>query len=153
MQVSCIKINQMLRSHDCSDELREVSLKATPARLAVLRELEKTDKPLDVGSIIFLLRKKGVKADPATVFRIMNSFRDRGLTDQLQFNEGKFRYELASKFHHHHLVCEVCGAITDMPDNTVENLEKEISSQKGFIVRSHSLEFFGVCKSCIKTRR
>ena len=35
-----------MKPHDCKTELRNASLKATTARLAVLRILEKSDKPL-----------------------------------------------------------------------------------------------------------
>jgi Fe2+ or Zn2+ uptake regulation protein len=56
------------------------------------------------------LEKNNIKSDPATVFRIVNMFTEKGLTKQIQLNEGKFRYELSSKEDHHHLICEKCGA-------------------------------------------
>lgn len=134
-------------NHDCKVELRTASLKATPARLAVLRLLEKTDQPLDVATIIAYLNKQGVDADQATVFRIINLFTDKGLARQIQLNEGKFRYERGGE-EHHHLICERCGGIEDVSDCNIGGLEKEIHSKKGFLVKRHSLEFFGVCKQC-----
>src|SRR5947207_2240520 len=83
--------------HDCKTELRDAALKATPARLGVLELLENTEEPIDVQTMIDFLDEKDIKADPATVFRIVNMFTEKGLTKQLQLNEGKFRYELASK--------------------------------------------------------
>ena len=134
--------------HNCTDELREVDLKATPARLAVLKLLEDSKQPIDVSSIKDYLDKKSIKTDPVTVFRIINTFTEKGITKQIQFNEGKFRYELASKDEHHHLICKTCGSIEDISDCNIEDLEKEIESRKGFKVQSHSLEFFGVCGRC-----
>jgi len=134
--------------HDCKEELRDMDLKATPARLAVLRLLEKIDKPVDVAGIIDYLRQQGIKADPATVFRIMNLFTDNGLAKQIQLNEGKFRYELGAKEDHHHLICENCGAIEDVSDCNIEALEKDIMKKKKFFIKHHSLEFFGVCNKC-----
>ncbi len=134
--------------HDCKDELNDVSLRATPARIALMHFLEKSDKPLDVESMISYLEKRDIQTDPATVFRIINLFSEKGLVKSIQLNEGKFRYELAARPDHHHLVCAKCGDIEDISDCNINALEKEIEKKKKFKVASHSLEFFGVCKLC-----
>lgn len=147
MQVSC---NYMGINHDCKTELREVALRATPARLAILKLLEKTNKPLDVAMIRSYLEQYNIETDPATVFRIMNSFTERGLTKELHLNEGKARYELKSRDDHHHLICKNCGNIEDISDCNIDALEKDIEKKKKFKVTSHSLEFFGICSNCQK---
>lgn len=134
--------------HDCKEELREIELKATPTRLAVLSFLEKNNKPIDIGTIIEYLKEKYIAADQATIFRIINTFTNKGLTRQIQFHEGKARYELASRADHHHLICEKCGNIEDISDCNINALEKDIQKKKKFLVKSHSLEFFGLCPAC-----
>ena len=134
--------------HDCKEELRDLDLKATPKRLAVLKLLETTDKPVDIAMITVYLKKHKVKTDPATVFRIMNLFTAKGITKQIQLNESKFRYELSSQSDHHHLICESCGSIEDITDCNIEGLEKEIEKKKKFKIKSHALEFFGLCSNC-----
>lgn len=134
--------------HDCKDELNEVALRATPARIALMQLLETSNKPLDVQSMIDFLEKKDIKTDPATVFRIVNMFTEKGLVKPIQLNEGKFRYELTTREPHHHLVCEKCGNIEDISNCNIAALEKEIEKKKHFKVTSHSLEFFGICQSC-----
>lgn len=134
--------------HNCKEELRDVELKATPARLAILDVLEHTDAPLDVAAIIEALEKDAIKTDQATVFRIMNSFTQKRLVRQIQLHEGKFRYEMASMPDHHHLMCEECGKIEDISDCAISDLESDIRKKKGFVVKHHSLEFFGVCQQC-----
>ncbi len=135
-------------NHDCKDELNEVELRATPARIALMQLLETTEKPVDVQTMIDFLERKGIKTDPATVFRIVNMFTEKGLTKQIQLLEGKARYELASNADHHHLVCTKCGDIQDISDCNIDLLEKDIQTKKKFRVTSHSLEFFGICDSC-----
>ncbi len=134
--------------HDCKDELREADLRATPARLAVMSFLEKTGQPVDVTSVIDYLNANGIKTDPATIFRMMNTLTQKGITTPIQFQEGKSRYELSSKEDHHHLICENCGKIEDVSDTIVPTLEKKIKKKYGFKVVRHSLEFFGLCKLC-----
>ena len=136
--------------HDCREELNAVNLRATPARIALMSLLETTDKPIDVQSMIQYLDENDIKTDPATVFRIVNMFTEKGLLKPIQLNEGKYRYELASISDHHHLVCESCGNIEDISDCSIDLLEKDIETKKEFKVTSHSLEFFGICANCQK---
>ena len=135
------------KSHDCKDELNEAQLKATPARIAVLQLLENSQMPLDVASIIDVLKGKDIDIDPATAFRMMHTFTQKGIAKQIQLNEGKFRYELSTKADHHHLICQSCGKIEDISDCAIPQLESEIQKKKHFLVKSHSLEFFGLCSS------
>lgn len=136
--------------HDCKEELNEAELRATPARIAVMKLLENTDAPVDVSMIIDYLDKQHIKTDPATAFRIVNMFLEKGLIKQISFNEGKFRYELAAKEEHHHLICDNCGRIEDISDCAIPELEKDIKKKKGFLVKRHALEFFGLCSNCQK---
>lgn len=137
-------------NHNCKDELNEVNLRATPVRVALMNLLESTDKPVDVQTMIAYLEKHNINTDPATVFRIVNVFTEKGITKQIQLQEGKSRYELASQLDHHHLVCSKCGDIQDISDCNISALQNDIESKKGFKVTSHSLEFFGICASCQK---
>ena len=136
--------------HDCKIELNEVELRATPARLALMNLFEASSEPLDVQTMIDYLDRKDIKADPATVFRIVNLFKEKGLLQSIQLNEGKFRYELSSKPHHHHFVCEQCGAIQDISDFSIKKIEVDIQKKRHLTITSHSLEFFGICADCQK---
>lgn len=138
----------MNQTHDCKIELRDADLRATPARVALLQLLEQSGAPMDVTTMIKNLTQEGLVVDQATVFRIINTFTEKGITKQLSLREGKFRYELSSKEEHHHLICEQCGSIEDISDCNITALEKDIKKKKKFLVRSHALEFFGVCQQC-----
>lgn len=135
--------------HDCREELHDAKLRVTPARLGVLAMLESADMPVDVSMVTDYLKKQKISADEATVFRILNTFTDKGITKPIELNEGKLRYEYAAKPSHHHFVCEKCKAITDVEGCTVEVLERQIEKTKGAKVTRHSLEFFGFCRRCI----
>lgn len=137
-----------LIKHDCKEELRGLDLKATPIRLGILRLLETADNPVDVATIIAYLREHNIDVDPATVFRSINQFHEKGLVKEIHLNESKLRYELASQPEHHHLVCEKCGRIESIADCDIQKLEEEINKKKKFMVKKHSLEFFGLCEKC-----
>lgn len=127
--------------------LQNAQLKITTARQAVLEFFAGRDTPADVVELLEYLKKEEIDADKATVYRILDAFYDKGIITRMEFGEGKFRYELSGS-DHHHLLCERCGSIADISDCNIDVLEKEIKKKKGFIVKRHSLEFFGVCKQC-----
>lgn len=125
--------------------LRAVGLRSTGARVAILDFLEQQKNPIDVLTIVKRLEEE---ADQATVYRILEILTSKGLLNRLEFGEGKYRYEL-QKDDHHHLICQNCGSITDIEDSHTEKFEREIKNKTGFLVKSHSLEFFGICKKCL----
>ena len=137
----------MAKLHDCTEELQNVDLHVTPARLATMQLFESHNTPLDAQHLIDHLHNT-LGVDRVTVFRILNAFVEKGLVRKLEFGEGKARYEL-NKEEHHHLVCESCGTIEDISDCTIIDLEKDIKEKKGFLVKHHALEFFGFCKNCL----
>jgi len=134
--------------HDCREELKSLSLRATPARLGILKLLEASEKPLDVAAMAQYLEKNKIETDPATVFRIVNILTQKGLIRPIQFNEGKARYDAAIKGDHHHLVCESCGKVESVSDSFMAEVEKKIQKDKKFLIKSHSLEFYGLCEDC-----
>lgn len=140
-------LTQVIRMNDKRQILQNSGLKSTEARMALLSLLEKEDDPKDVESIVLSLKTSNVKADQATVYRILEILTQKGLINRVEFGEGKYRYEL-QKDDHHHLVCSNCGSITDVEDKYMEKIEDEIKYKTGFLVKSHSLEFFGLCQNC-----
>lgn len=134
--------------HDCTEELRSMRLRATPARLGILQILERANTPLDVVTIMSLLQENGIDADEATVFRVLKAFTDTGLAKAIRFREDKKRYEYAGKPAHHHFVCERCGTVEDVMGCVVSEMEKKLEKTTGAKISTHSLEFFGTCRGC-----
>lgn len=139
-----------MNPHDCSQELANAGLKSTTARLGVLEILESRRNPLDVRSIADYLKKKKIKADKGTIFRIMHAFVKKGLVSQIQLHEGKFRYEHTGFGDHHHFICEKCDTIYDIENCSISKTSQYISKKMGHLIKRHSLEFFGLCYSCNK---
>ena len=127
--------------------LRSTGLRITPARLAVFSILEDSTKPLDINSIYQEVAKRHVDADQVTIYRIIENFIDKNLVTRIRLAEKKFYYE-SKRAEHHHAICEKCGSIADVSNCSIGKVEREIEKTKGFLVNSHSLEFFGLCNKC-----
>jgi Fur family ferric uptake transcriptional regulator len=127
--------------------LRTHGLKATPQRVHVLGLLAKAKKPV---SIAELQKKADSSLDSVTLYRSLETLVQNSLARPVDLRHGHTDYELTSdREHHHHIVCEKCGAIEDFEWCPEPSLEKKILKNTGFAkLFDHSLEFFGLCKKC-----
>jgi len=139
----------LVKTSEYRKDLEASGLKQTKSRIAVLDILQNEDRPLDALELCTKIQERGIDIDQATVYRILDIFRQKGLIHRFEFQEGKFRYELTG-YDHHHLICDACGIIEDIADCDIDRFEDEILKKKGFRVKRHSLEFYGICKSCLR---
>lgn len=78
-----------------------------------------------------------------TVYRTLDLLAELGLLRKLELGDGP-RYELAED-HHHHLICESCGDISEFEECPLDLCQ--LPSDE-FEVRSHSVEVYGKCTAC-----
>lgn len=128
--------------------LKKHGLKATPKRVAVLSIFEQNQNPLSIEDITNFLKKRKIRVDQVTVYRIIDAFLKLQLISRFDFHEGKFRYEIASKPHHHHAVCTECGYVEDINEHIFGNVVDKVSKETDFHITNHAIEFFGLCHNC-----
>jgi len=117
----------------------------TSQKKKVLSVLHK--QPQTVLEILQGVKSNNSTVDKATVYRILTSFIELGIVKEIHLGHRETRYELTNTKHHHHLVCESCGDIEDVKLNE-DIFLKEVKKQTSFLIKSHSLEFFGTCRKC-----
>lgn len=125
--------------------LKEQGHRITPQRQSILDVMK--DHPMTVDEIHSSLTNKDV--DLASVYRTVKLLKQTGLIQEIDFGDGKKRYELLDRTdHHHHIVCNSCGVIEDIIFPNEERLLRHVKNQSQFIVKRHTLEFFGLCQNC-----
>ena len=129
--------------------LRQHGLKATTGRIRLLASLNAASQPLSIQNILARLSKN---TDKTTVYRNLKSLQTLGVVAQVDFRHGHAHYELASKTHHHHLVCTNCGKVEDITGQEIEKSLKQVikKSRQFAVIKNHSLELFGLCKKCVR---
>jgi len=139
----------MQKNEDLQKILRKSGHKATPARLAILGIFDKNKNPMSAQEIIDALPSD---TDQATVYRTLKSLREKGVIKQIDLRHNHAHYELADVADHHHLICLRCGRIEDVAHHGVEAMENTVlHNSKHFAeIKTHALEFYGVCKTCAK---
>ena len=126
-----------------SKTLHQKGLRLTEQRKRILALL--TSQPKSATEI---LKSSGQGIDKATVYRTLDCLVKLGLAGKIQFKEKQSKYELLTDAdHHHHAVCDNCGSIEDIALKESQMLEK-LKQQTDFKIKSHSLEFFGLCIKC-----
>lgn len=110
--------------------------------MTVLDILAKTKKPICASVLVNKL-----KVNKTTIYRQIKKYIKANLILEVEFGDGKKRYELKGLKHHHHLMCRHCNKIENISlDEKV--LLSEVAKRSNFRVEKHNLEFFGLCKNC-----
>jgi Fur family transcriptional regulator, ferric uptake regulator len=121
-------------------KMRGGGYKATPQRVAVLQALaEEQHQSLEE------VRARCPEVGLVTVYRTLGLFGELGIVRRLDLGDGA-RYELAED-HHHHMICESCGDISEFEECPLDPELLPVESY-GFEVRAHSIEVYGRCAGC-----
>lgn len=137
------------------DELRARGLRFTAQRKAVLDIIIQNEgKHLSPEEIYGLVKINTPEIGVATVYRTLMLLEDMGFVHKIDLDDGKGRYELnkSEEDHlHHHLICVKCGSISEVKYDLLELLEEQILKENEFLVKNHSVKFYGYCKECLKS--
>lgn len=120
-------------------------------RRALVEALARASRPLTSPEV--------AAADPrlalSSVYRNLAVLVEVGVARRLASHGDTARYELAEAFseHHHHLVCDRCGAVLDYeaPPGLERSLRRGLAAvraETGFQPRAHALEILGICAAC-----
>ncbi|MBD7945140.1 MULTISPECIES: Fur family transcriptional regulator [Psychrobacillus] len=133
-------------------QLSGAGYKLTPQREATVRVLlENEEDHLSAEDVFLLVREKSPDIGLATVYRTLELLNELNVVDKIQFGDGVSRYDLrqegAAHFHHH-LVCIECGAVDEIQEDLLEDVEEIVEKKWNFIIKDHRLTFHGICHRC-----
>lgn len=133
---------------DLESILKTAGQSVTKPRQAVFETLSHTDEPLKNGEIA----KRTSQVDRASVYRTLELFTKLGITTTTIRGWTPFT-ELAEPFkpHHHHMICEHCGGVEEIANDTLEDVLTLIANRHQFTLKSHTVELSGLCDSCSKS--
>jgi Fur family ferric uptake transcriptional regulator len=133
---------------DISGRLSELGYRLTPQRLMVVQAVEAADGHISAEEIYLQIRAIYPHMNISTVYRTLELLNERGLVTETDMGDGRVRYHSIGKGHHHHLVCQKCGATIDVEESTLSPLWDEIGQRYHFEVDMKHLALFGLCSKC-----
>ena len=124
-------------------------LKNTPQRQKIVEVFLKSGSHLTTEELYDKVRKVDPAIGQATVYRTMKLLCDSGLAKEVHLADAIARYELVyGEKHHDHLICESCGMNIEVMDEEIERLQEALARRHGFVLTSHRMALYGVCRRC-----
>lgn len=129
--------------------LRDHNLPITAQRLAIAEVVLGSERHLSAEEVAREVTERGATAGTATVYRTLELLVRSGLAVERDFGEGFKRFEPARGIpHHEHLLCTVCGRVTEFRDERLERMTTLIAEAHGYARQRHRLVIYGVCEQC-----
>ena len=135
---------------DIVRRLTEQRYRLTPQRIMIVSAIEKSDEHISAEEIYAQVVAKYPQVNISTVYRTLELLKRLGLVTETDFGEGRVRYHPAGKGHHHHLVCQQCGAIIDLDETVLTSLKDVLLREYQFSADLRHLAIFGRCVKCGK---
>ncbi|MFT8872426.1 MAG: Fur family transcriptional regulator [Sporolactobacillus sp.] len=133
-------------------QLHAQKYKLTPQREATVRVLlENEQDHLSAEDVYLLVKEKSPEIGLATVYRTLELLSELKVVDKINFGDGVYRYDLrreGANHFHHHLVCIECGAVDEIQEDLLGDVEKVVEQRWHFKVKDHRLTFHGICHRC-----
>lgn len=132
--------------------LKTRGLRSTGPRLAVLRVLSDSDRPLSYREVHDRIGGD-MGWDPTTIYRNLVKLRDAEIAPVVSRAEGIDRYALADaregRHRHPHFLCEDCGLLACLPADVVSSTSAE--GPWAASIERAMVQLRGTCPDCLET--
>lgn len=120
----------------------------TPQRLMVVSAIENSEDHISAEEIYSQVVVRYPNVNISTVYRTLELLKRLGLVTETDLGGGRVRYHPADKGHHHHLVCQECGAMIDLDESLLGPLQDALLREHNFIADLRHLAIHGRCVDC-----
>lgn len=136
---------------DAENLIRQSDLKCTPARVQVLQLLLAQQEVLSADEVFEKLLQAGAKLNFSTVYRILESFTEKKLTEKVLLPQTrKYGFLVYTLSHTHHLICLGCHKVVNIDGCPLHGFEEDLAQKTHFQIVGHYLELYGYCEECQK---
>ena len=113
----------------------------------LLEQLKLADRELSGQDLHALLRQSPQTMGLATVYRHLRQLQQRGLIRCRHLPSGEALFAPVER-DEHHLTCVDCGTTLVLEHCPMHEVQLHGDHAEGFRMLFHTLEFFGLCRSC-----
>lgn len=142
-----------MRVLDTQSSLKNLGMKITPKRLAIIDILARDLRYLSAEEIWKSMKNRFKKIGLPTVYRNLEDLSQGGLIIKIIHPDRKLYYFFCENAdHHHHFVCVSCRKVQDLEFCGEEQIVKEVEDSLGGKVVSHLFQVYGLCRECSHAR-
>ena len=135
------------RLEEILEQLRERGGRVTTPRRAIITALLDADDHVTADALVEAVGTAHPEIHLSTVYRTLERLTELGVINHVHLGHGPAVYHLAGDSHHH-LVCDDCGAIIELPANAFDALVRRVERDYGFRLDAHHFALGGHCRSC-----
>lgn len=127
--------------------LNDAHLRMTRQRQVILQELRRVKTHPSADEIYEMVRRLLPRISLGTVYRNLEILSELGEIQKIEIC-GKLKRFDGNTRDHYHLRCLNCHRIDDVPENIHFDFNSSLSSDTGYAITGHRLEFMGLCPKC-----
>jgi Fe2+ or Zn2+ uptake regulation protein len=127
--------------------IRDSGSRVTVDRRAVIEALDRSNDHLTAEQLAEAVWVDHPDINLATIYRTLELLERLEIAFHVHLGHGPSRWHLAGDVHHH-LVCEHCGRVVEVPDSTFDPLRKRLLHDTGFVIDPHHFSLSGLCAEC-----
>ena len=128
--------------------LRRAGYRATRQRGLILDAVCAGGGHTSLGQVYARVHRQDPTLDRSTVYRALKVFVETALVVAADTGNGEVYYEIKRSEPHHHLVCRMCGAETEIDATMLNDVVRRVHAEHGFEVVTDHLVLFGYCERC-----
>ena len=132
---------------ELTELFRAQGLKVTPQRQCIFRALHENPEHPTAEAVYATVSAEMPTISLRTVYQTLNDLASMGELVQLELGTGSARFD-PNLDAHHHLVCDRCGAVEEVPDEVFADLRDRLQADFGFALQPRHFAVTGHCRAC-----
>lgn len=120
----------------------------TPQRLMIVRALRHAQGHVSAAQIAEQVRESYPFVDVSTVYRTLDVLKRMRLATATDMGQGDVVFEWSPGEPHHHLICNTCHDVQQIPHDVFRDLETAITGNLDFYPDMLHFAVFGTCRAC-----
>lgn len=131
------------------EALDDAGYRLTEPRRAVAELITERSGHFTANDLIVRAQERDLDIGRATIFRALDLFTELQLLERIDLPNGDHAYvPCLPGHHHHHVICQRCARVTEVPDLGLGEAIAGMERSTGWTVQRHRLELFGLCPVC-----
>lgn len=131
--------------------LRSSGARITSPRRAILEALIEHQGHPTAEQLTADVQTRQPDVHESTVYRFLDELGRLGIVDHVHLGHGPAVYHFADDVHHH-VVCESCGLVVELPERTLEDFRGSLRRDLAFEMEVRHFALPGRCSSCSSAR-
>jgi Fur family transcriptional regulator, ferric uptake regulator len=129
-------------------KIRDRGGRATDARRAIIGILvNSAQSHLSAEDIVSQVKLQHPDVAESTIYRTLATLEELDVVEHVHLGHGPSTFHLTEDGHQH-LLCESCGKVIEVPEETFVPLADQLAATYGFRIHPRHFAIMGLCRDC-----